>query len=94
MSNEGKVFKSAAVFKAIGHPIRIQIVRALSNTQSMTVTELTNVLSIDQPVMSLHLAILRKTQIISVEKKGKNSFYSISDTSLKQVVNIIYNTRN
>ena len=72
MSNEGKFFKSATVFKAIGHPIRVQIVRALSNTQSLTVTELTNVLSIDQPVMSLHLAILRKTQIISVEQSSRN----------------------
>ena len=60
----------------------------------MTVTELTEYLQIDQPIMSLHLAVLRKFNVILVTKDGKKSVYSILDNSVYQVVSIIYYTRN
>ena len=87
------IFSTAAILKAVGHPIRVQIIIALSQNLSMTVTELSDFLSIDQPIMSLHLAILRKKDIIKVKKEGKQSIYAIQDISIKQIVNITYNTR-
>jgi len=77
----------------MGHPIRVRIIIALSENSIMTVTQLSNHLSLDQPVMSLHLAILRKQHIINVTKGGKNSFYSIEDIAIKQIVNLVYYTR-
>tara|TARA_Y100001954_G_C15647622_1_gene521001 strand:- start:296 stop:577 length:282 start_codon:yes stop_codon:yes gene_type:complete len=92
MNNNIKL--SASVLKAIGHPIRVQIILALANHGDMTVTELTEHLQIDQPIMSLHLAVLRKFNVILVTKDGKKSVYSILDNSVCQVVSIIYYTRN
>ena len=85
-------YKSAILFKAVGHPIRIKILRVLTQYNTMTVTELSHFLSIEQPVISLHLAILRKHSILKVQKKGKQSSYSILDMSLRQAVNLVYNT--
>ena len=65
-----------------------------ANHGDMTVTELTEYLQIDQPIMSLHLAVLRKFNVILVTKDGKKSVYSILDNSVYQVVSIIYYTRN
>ena len=73
-----RIIESAALLKAIGHPIRVQIIRVLTDYTSMTVTQLSEFLLIDQPVMSLHLAILRKYNVIKVKKDGKKSVYSIS----------------
>ena len=87
------IIQSALLLKSIGHPIRVSIIIALSQHSSMTVTQLSNYLSIDQPIMSLHLAILRKQHIIRVKKDGKNSFYSIEDIAIKQIVNLVYHTR-
>ncbi|MBE37267.1 MAG: hypothetical protein CMP50_02960 [Flavobacteriales bacterium] len=87
------IIQSALLLKSIGHPIRVSIIIELSKHSSMTVTQLSNYLSIDQPIMSLHLAILRKQHIIKVKKDGKNSFYSIEDIAIKQIVNLVYNTR-
>jgi len=87
------IFSSANLLKAIGHPIRVQIIIALGQYSEMTVTQLTNFLSIDQPVMSLHLAILRKKNVIKVQKRGKLAVYSIEDVSVKQIVNIAYHSR-
>ena len=92
MNNNIKL--SASLLKAIGHPIRVQIILALANHGDMTVTELTEYLQIDQPIMSLHLAVLRKFNVIMVTKDGKKSVYSILDNSVYQVVSIIYYTRN
>tara|TARA_B100001741_G_C16382957_1_gene518741 strand:+ start:538 stop:834 length:297 start_codon:yes stop_codon:yes gene_type:complete len=94
LSNSSIFNQSASLLKSIGHPIRFQIIIALSNNQYMTVTELSELLSVDQPVMSLHLAVLRKKDIIHVKKDGKRSFYSIVNNSVKQIVNITYNTHN
>jgi len=85
--------QSASLLKSVGHPIRFKIMLALSNKKSMTVTELVELLNVDQPVMSLHLAVLRKKDIIIVKKDGKQSMYSIEDKSMQQIVNIIYNTQ-
>ena len=94
MENKNKsTIQSASLLKSIGHPIRIQIIITLSNNAYMTVTDLSHHLSVNQPVMSLHLAILRKNNVIKGKKQGKKSVYSISDISAKQIVNIAYNTR-
>ena len=88
------IVKAAALLKSIGHPIRVQIMIALSQKTSMTVNSLSQQLNIDQPVMSLHLAILRKKSIIKVKRNGKQSEYSISNISVKQIINIAYHAYN
>ena len=94
MYKTSKSQKVATILKSIGHPIRVRILLILSDNKSITVSQLSKDLLIDQPVMSLHLAILRKLNIISVQKQGKESFYTIIDNSVKQVVSIIFHTRN
>ena len=94
INKENKIKQSASLLKAIGHPIRVEIILCLSRNRNMTVTELCNDLSIHQPILSLHLAVLRKQNVIKVKKQGKQSIYSISDISVKQIISIIYHTRS
>ena len=90
---ENHIIKAAALLKSLGHPIRVSIIIALSEHSVMTVTQLSHYLHIDQPIMSLHLAVLRNQNTIQVKKEGKQSFYSIQDVSVKQIINIIYYSR-
>ena len=83
---------SASLLKSIGHPIRISIILSLNNNTQLTVSELCNLLLVDQPIMSLHLGVLREKSIIRVEKRGKQSVYSITNHSVKQIINIMYNS--
>ena len=87
------IHDSAALLKAVGHPIRLNIILSLQDNYALTVSDLVDLLSIDQPVMSLHLGILRNCNIIKVEKVGKQSIYSISNHSIKQIVSVIYNAQ-
>ena len=84
---------SSSLLKSVGHPIRVKIILTLADHTEMTVTELTQFLKIEQPVMSLHLAVLRNANVIIVRKQGKKSMYSILDSSVLQAVQIIYHSR-
>ena len=92
-TSKNHIVESAVLLKSLGHPIRLRIIISLSENTMMTVTQLSHALGVDQPVMSLHLAILRKKDIIKVKKEGKTSLYSIADISIKQIVNLVCHTR-
>tara|TARA_B100001250_G_C19674416_1_gene732988 strand:+ start:114 stop:389 length:276 start_codon:yes stop_codon:yes gene_type:complete len=81
----------ANLLKAIAHPIRIKIVRIIFEHHSLSVSSIHTLLNIDQPIISLHLGLLRKQGIIIAEKRGKNSYYSIVNRSIMQVIEIISN---
>ena len=91
--NQNSIINAATVLKSVGHPIRIKIIIALTQKSMLTVTELSDFLSINQPIISLHLAILRKQKVIQVKKDGKQSIYSILDNSVQQMVALAYHTR-
>ena len=93
INKDNRITQTASLLKAIGHPIRVDIILCLSQNRNMTVTELCNTLNVPQPVLSLHLAVLRKLNVLAVKKAGKRSIYSISDISVKQIINIVYHTR-
>lgn len=73
------------VLRAIQHPYRKQILRILAQKEELNVSELCSVLQLPQPIVSLHLAILRKAQFLVAERKGKQMMYSIQLKSLKNI---------
>ena len=56
----------------------------------LSVSAIQNLLNVSQPVISLHLGILKKQGIINSFKKGKHSFYFIQKKSVPQVIQILY----
>ncbi len=74
---ELQVFK-AEFFRALGHPIRIRILERLVNGER-SVQELQDDLTVDQPVMSQQLAVLRAKNIVVARKEGTTVRYSLRD---------------
>ena len=89
-----KLNYTASILKALGHPIRVGIIRRIHENQILSVTEIQELLNISQPVISLHLGILKKKGIISSSKKGKQSLYFIQKKSIIQVIQILYYDTN
>ncbi len=85
-----KLKYTADILKSIGHPIRVEIIRIIYEHEKLSVTSIQNALNIAQPIISLHLAILKKKGIINSFKKGKNSFYFIQKKSVPQVIQLLY----
>ncbi len=91
---ELQVFKSE-FFRALGHPIRIRILERLVAGER-NVQALQDALSVDQPVMSQQLAILRAKNIVVARKEGTTVRYSVRDPligDLLEVARQIFNNQ-
>lgn len=81
--------KKSEMLKTLGHPIRLGIVELLSAKDKLTVTELYTNLEIDQPVASHHLRIMKRSGILRSIKQGKNTYYSLSEPSIKKIFKLL-----
>jgi len=81
------MFESAAsMLKAIAHPMRVAIIRLLEEGEKKTVTEIHNILDIEQSTTSHHLGILKDKGVLASERKGKNTYYFLKHNSLKNII--------
>ena len=77
----------AEFFKALAHPIRIQILDCLRAGEK-GVNELSGVLQIEPANVSQQLAILRLRNIVIGRKSGSSVFYSVSDPALFRLLDV------
>jgi len=76
--------KISEILKALGHPVRIEIVRMLSGRKDgkISVKQIHESLGLTQSETSRHLIILKNASVLSCDKDGVNSFYIINDKDL------------
>lgn len=75
---EDKVMPLADFFKVFGDSTRLKIIGILRHT-SLSVCCIADCLEMEQSAISHQLKVLRNNHIVKVEKKGKQSFYSLDD---------------
>lgn len=71
----------AQFFRALAHPVRIQILEILVRG-SRTVQELQLALDLDQPIVSQQLAVLRNQNIVATRKEGPSVRYALRDPAV------------
>lgn len=71
----------AAMLKVLGDPIRIRLVELLNDRGSATVSALTACVSVSQPTVSNHLAVLYQAGIVSRRRRGMWVYYELVDFS-------------
>lgn len=64
----------AAINKAVGDPLRLEILRLL-RTESMGVLELTAIFESKQSGMSHHLKVLARARLVSTRREGNSIFH-------------------
>ncbi|MGE5416509.1 MAG: ArsR/SmtB family transcription factor [Acidobacteriota bacterium] len=74
--------ETASIFKALGEPTRLKIVKLLS-IKELCVCELEAVLDMSQPRVSQHLKVLRNAGIIRERKDKQKSFFSLDSSILE-----------
>lgn len=75
------------LFKALAHPIRLNIVKKLIPGE-LCVCELINDVEFSQSNLSQHLKILKDAGILISEKEGLRVNYSIYNTDIKDIIEI------
>ncbi|MCA9041624.1 MAG: winged helix-turn-helix transcriptional regulator [Planctomycetaceae bacterium] len=80
--------KAADIFRALGDPVRFQILTLLLQ-DPMCVSDIATVLDDSLPAVSQRLKLLRKDNIVSVRREGKYSYYSLHDGHVRCLVSNI-----
>ena len=77
--------KTVLLLRAINHPLRQQMLKLIHEESKITVTELYDILALEQSVASQHLAILRRAGLVSTKRQGKFIYYSIDYSRMVEV---------
>ena len=80
--------KWAEVLKTLGHPLRLKIVKMISEDEKCVLNIWSN-LEIQQSVVSQHLAVLRRKGIVECKRKGTRVQYFVKNQNIKELVRII-----
>jgi ArsR family transcriptional regulator, cadmium/lead-responsive transcriptional repressor len=72
---------AAALFRSLGDPARLAIVRRLAHGEARVV-DLTGELGLAQSTVSKHLACLRDCGLVSVRAVGRASLWSLAQPAL------------
>jgi DNA-binding transcriptional ArsR family regulator len=81
--------QAANMLKAIAHPIRISILNFLEDGKKLTVTEIRDLLKIEQSTTSHHLGILKDRGVLISKRDGKNTYYSLRNINLSNIVECV-----
>ena len=78
--------RMAAVAKALGDPIRLQLVDVLrKHAGKVCVCELTPLFDVAQPTVSHHLKVLREAGVVDFERQGLWAYYYVRPDALKEL---------
>jgi ArsR family transcriptional regulator len=75
----------AAFAKAIGHPIRVRILRMLARKESRTCSLIVDEFPLAQSTVSEHLRILRCAGLVQANDNGPRVSYCIVPAALKRL---------
>jgi len=81
--------RAANMLKAIAHPMRIAILSHLEGGKKMTVTQIHELLEIEQSTTSHHLGILKDKGVLCSKREGKNTFYFLRHNKLGNIIECI-----
>src|SRR5438034_7688203 len=86
ITGELQTFK-AQFFRALAHPTRIRMLEILVRG-GRTVQELQEALTLDQPIVSQQLAVLRNQNIVSAQKEGLSVRYTLRDPLVGELLDV------
>ena len=82
----GEAVRMAEVAKALGDPIRLQLVDVLrKHAGKVCVCELVPLFDIGQPTLSHHLTKLRDAGLVDSERRGLWAYYYVVPDAMKEL---------
>lgn len=95
MANQAvEIFRECIpLFNALSDPARQDIILLLAEREPLSVNEIAEHSNLSRPAISHHLKIMRDIQLVTIEQKGTQRYYSLSVKhcveQLKQLINIV-----
>jgi DNA-binding transcriptional ArsR family regulator len=81
--------RASGVLKAMSHENRLLLLCLIAERER-TVTELENILSLRQAMVSQQLARLRLDQLVATRRDGKSIHYRLANDDVRKLLSVIY----
>ena len=81
--------RAANMLKAIAHPMRIAILNYLDDGKKLNVTEIHELLNIEQSTTSHHLGILKDKGVLSSQRQGKYTYYYLKYDNIATIIECV-----
>jgi DNA-binding transcriptional ArsR family regulator len=81
--------RMAQVLKLLAHPHRLKVIEILENEDEAPVHVIVERLGLPQGTTSQHLNQMRRANLISAERRGKEVWYRIADRRSLTILNCI-----
>lgn len=89
--NLQNIHHACFIIKSMHNPTRQDIMSNLLKGGSFSVYELCDLLDVEQSMMSQHLGILRKANLVITRRQGKHIYYSMNENKLLVMMQYIRN---
>ena len=77
----------ANLFKALAHPARIRVLEILSANQGPTaVAEILTETNMEATLLSQHLAVLKRHQVVRADRVGNAVYYELAHPSVSELL--------
>ncbi len=76
----------AGLFKSLAHPIRIHALELLCDGEEHSVSELQQHTGLESSHLSAHLAVLRKNQVVTSERRASHVYYRVSTPEIAELL--------
>lgn len=78
------------ILRSINHKLRMKIIQVIDNLgYDITFAGLCTIIKLEKDTLSAHLAILVRSQILAVNKKGRFNLYQIDYEMIRRVIVVI-----
>ncbi len=89
MVNQSNLKKSSNIVRAIAHPVRLAILKYISEQGTTNVNSIYNSLKLEQSITSQNLRILRIAELVETKRDGKFIHYTINHAKIAKLNNAL-----
>ncbi|RSM95262.1 transcriptional regulator [Nonomuraea sp. WAC 01424] len=75
----------AELFRLLGHPVRIRVLELLQDGPK-PVRELLNEIEVEPTGLSQHLAVLRRSELVTARREGSTVVYALSGGDVAELL--------
>jgi len=79
------ISRIARALKVCGHPVRLKLLCAIQSSEPC-VSDLWRCVGEPQPVVSQHLAVLKRERIVASRIEGNRRIYSVTDPWVQEMI--------
>jgi DNA-binding transcriptional ArsR family regulator len=84
-SSAAAIPRIARTLKVCGHPIRLKLLRVIESSEPC-VSDLWRCVGEPQPVVSQHLAVLKREKIVASRIEGNRRIYTVTDPWVRELI--------